>query len=323
MWDQFCKFDVDKTGTLDAQEFHHLFAEKKSKFLRHLFAIKEVEEDARLDFLEFLDLSAMFCLFDESDMIKFAFDTFDEDHNGSIDADEFKQLLELIKKDSADVPKAMQRALVDFDRDGDGRIGFDEFTEMNLRYPHLLWPAFRLQFRIQEATLGATDWRAHSQLLRRGQKLRWCCQCALCPVKKPPKKKFVPPPGARPRASGKWVIPGEKKKRRRRRRKRRAAAAAYAAEEKREGPLSDRKQLPPRSPINAISSPTGRSVGASKSNRSKRTPSRKAETPRRSSRKGARSQPRSRSAKSRASSKSKPSGKTAVRVKSKSEKARR
>ena len=30
---------------------------------------------------------------------------------------------------------------------------------MNLKYPHLLWPAFRLQYRVQEMTLGLSTWK--------------------------------------------------------------------------------------------------------------------------------------------------------------------
>jgi hypothetical protein len=43
------------------------------------------------------------------------------------------------------------------------RVSFsaEEFQDLHLRFPALLWPVFRLQFRIQEATLGSSTWKKH------------------------------------------------------------------------------------------------------------------------------------------------------------------
>ncbi len=37
-----------------------------------------------------------------------------------------------------------------FDTDGSGTISFDEFRDADRRFPHLLWPAFKLQERMQQ-----------------------------------------------------------------------------------------------------------------------------------------------------------------------------
>jgi hypothetical protein len=45
-----------------------------------------------------------------------------------------------------------------FDSNDDGLIDFDEFRELNRRYPMILFPAFRLQDRMQRSTLGERKW---------------------------------------------------------------------------------------------------------------------------------------------------------------------
>lgn len=40
------------------------------------------------------------------------------------------------------------------DADGDGAISFEEFVRMNDKFPMVLYPAFLLQAKIQENTLG-------------------------------------------------------------------------------------------------------------------------------------------------------------------------
>ena len=60
---------------------------------------------------------------------------------------------------TGDIPKTVKRVLTMFDSNADQSIGVDEFAEMNLKYPHLLWPAFRLQYRVQEMTIGLNQWK--------------------------------------------------------------------------------------------------------------------------------------------------------------------
>ena len=45
-----------------------------------------------------------------------------------------------------------------FDVNDDGLIDFREFTELNKRFPLILYPAFRLQESMQKLTLGQRAW---------------------------------------------------------------------------------------------------------------------------------------------------------------------
>jgi len=50
------------------------------------------------------------------------------------------------------------QALNVIDSDDDGLIDFDEFVDFDRKYPLLLFPAFRLQQRMQILTLGEKTW---------------------------------------------------------------------------------------------------------------------------------------------------------------------
>merc|ERR1711939_1214089 len=59
-------------------------------------------------------------------------------------------------------------ALENFDTNDDGLIDFDEFRNLNDRYPMILHPAFRMQDKLQKYTLGehellAKNKRVHGQ----------------------------------------------------------------------------------------------------------------------------------------------------------------
>jgi hypothetical protein len=168
-------------------EFHLLFKERDSVFLNHLFEVVDSDHDARLSFPEFVEMVTTMCMFDESALVKFAFDTFDADGSGEIGMEEFSTMITELEKTSADFPNAVREALRKFDENRDGQIDLDEFSETHLRFPHLLWPAFRLQFRIQETTLGLNKWVKHQRKVY-GKKVRYgrrpCCPLCFC-VKRP------------------------------------------------------------------------------------------------------------------------------------------
>ena len=52
-----------------------------------------------------------------------------------------------------------------FDTNGDGKIDFGEFTVMDISYPMLLYPAYRLQESMMERTLGQKWWKQRQSRL--------------------------------------------------------------------------------------------------------------------------------------------------------------
>ena len=64
-----------------------------------------------------------------------------------------------INKGAPIFPGNFTRALEQFDKNGDGLIDFGEFRELNKRYPMVNYAAFRLQDKLQKASLGENKWR--------------------------------------------------------------------------------------------------------------------------------------------------------------------
>lgn len=159
-------------GTLKVDNFPTVLRETSTVFLFRLFTFKELQTDSEVPFPLFLSIITEFCCFTEPQMVEFAFQSFDKDGSGFISEQEIKDFIDEMDKSTSDFPKAAKKALQIFDSDGSGSIDYDEFAEMNLRYPHLLWPAFRLQNRIQEMTLGIATWKKVNQRMKEKGKLQ-------------------------------------------------------------------------------------------------------------------------------------------------------
>lgn len=82
---------------------------------------------------------------------------FDSDRNGTIEGPELAHLLEILH--DGEETSNMKLALKSFDFNGDGRIDFAEFKQLNVQFPSLLYPAFRIQQNMRLFTLGERWWR--------------------------------------------------------------------------------------------------------------------------------------------------------------------
>lgn len=182
----FQRADSDRSGEIDVEEFHDLFREKNSPFLVHLFATMDVNNNGTLSFVEFMHVMANFSLYGDMDVLEFAFRAFDQDGSGVINEQEFERFVKAMALEegrgaggTSSLPVAAKKAMAQIDRDGNGEIDFGEFCEMNDRFPNILWPLFRLQYRIQEATLGMQFWNRQRMLLLglARPRSKWACLC--------------------------------------------------------------------------------------------------------------------------------------------------
>lgn len=177
----FLRGDADASEELTLAEFHVLFdTESNSPFLTHLFDVMDIDHNRKLTFVEFLFVISTFCCYPEVQMVKFAFDTFDRDRDGIIGQAELQELIGKLDMKIADASRTARRVMSMVDSDASNTITIDEFAEMNLKYPHLLWPAFRLQYRVQEQTLGLSAWKATQKKMRDKLKPREATQKKGC-----------------------------------------------------------------------------------------------------------------------------------------------
>ena len=156
LWASFKSYDKDKSGAIDVDEFYKMLGEKRSLFGDSIFELIDIDNNQQLDFSEFMTVVSTYCMFGREDVRKFCFYIFDKDKNGYIEADELAALIDLLHDNmlNGNAKTAMEK----FDKNGDGKIDFGEFTIMDAEFPMLLYPAFNLQNKMMAATLGRKWW---------------------------------------------------------------------------------------------------------------------------------------------------------------------
>ncbi|KAG1705043.1 hypothetical protein DVH05_005067 [Phytophthora capsici] len=156
MQQMITKLKRDKSGTIDRSEFYASIDEKHTELGDAIFALIDEDNSGVLDFSEYVEALGKFCLLNKEDMLKFCFNVFDDDKNGTIEGEELTKLLEILHDDAQ--TSNMKHALKTFDFNGDGKIDFAEFKQLNTQFPSLLYPAFRIQQNMKIFTLGEKWW---------------------------------------------------------------------------------------------------------------------------------------------------------------------
>ena len=154
----FDDIDIDGSKEIDLYEFFEFVKETRSPLTDALFQLIDTSGNGLISFNEFVQVTVTYCMYNREEILKFVFDTYDADGSGAIDEEEFMVLCTSVNAAAPSFPGNFQRALEEFDSNDDGLIDFDEFRELNRRYPMILFPAFRLQDRMQRATLGPAKW---------------------------------------------------------------------------------------------------------------------------------------------------------------------
>jgi len=157
-------------GSMDAVEFFDMLDEERTPLTDELFALMDLDGSGTIEFDEFIAVLLTYCMYTKDDILRFCFDTFDKDKSNSIDENEFMALLSTVNNGAPLFPGNMGTALMNFDSNDDGLIDFQEFKVIETRYPMIFFPAFRLQDRMQQKTLGETRWR---DLMKSVQKQRF------------------------------------------------------------------------------------------------------------------------------------------------------
>ena len=170
MWSCFRRFDKDRSGSIDIDEFYLLVEEERTVFGDSIFELCDIESNGTLDFSEFVTVLSTYCMFGRQDVLKFCFFVFDKDKNGYIEQDELIALVEMLHGNN---PNANCKTALDkFDTNCDGKIDFDEFTALNNQYPMLLFPAFRIQESMMNNSMGELWWKSRKVMLENERKNR-------------------------------------------------------------------------------------------------------------------------------------------------------
>uniref|UniRef100_A0A7S2S8V8 EF-hand domain-containing protein n=1 Tax=Mucochytrium quahogii TaxID=96639 RepID=A0A7S2S8V8_9STRA len=154
---KFDEADTDASGEIEIDEFFKMIDERKTSFTDALFALIDTDQNGTINFDEMMQVLTTYCIFSQEDVLNFVFAYHDRDGTGSLDEKEFINMCVEVNAEGL-FPGNLNRAFRQFDTNDDGMIDFDEFKEINRRFPMLMFPAFRLQDQMQKCTLGSKRW---------------------------------------------------------------------------------------------------------------------------------------------------------------------
>ena len=162
--------DLDGSGEIDQDEFFDALGENRSPFTDGLFALIDQDGSGTVEFDEYVVVLSTYCMYTKEDILKFCFDLFDVDGSNTIDEKEFVELVKCVNNASPMFPGNFGTAIQMFDVNDDGLIDFNEFVEIDRRFPLVLYPAFKLQDKMQRLTLGEKEWKSINVAVTRCQK---------------------------------------------------------------------------------------------------------------------------------------------------------
>lgn len=141
----FKSLDADNSGTLTYNELMQGLTQSNSTTtkdsIRGLLNQLDMDGNGQLDYEEFIAASVSLSRLESDENLMKAFKFFDSDASGYITKDELVQGLKDMKAEMADI----EEILMSVDKDGDGRIDYEEFAAM-------MRAGNTMQSRIQSST---------------------------------------------------------------------------------------------------------------------------------------------------------------------------
>ncbi|RSH86134.1 Calcineurin subunit B [Apiotrichum porosum] len=131
---RFMKLDKDGSGSIDKDEFLQIPQIANNPLAHRMIAIFDEDGSGSVDFQEFVGgLSAFSSKGGRDEKLRFAFKVYDMDRDGYISNGELylvlKQMVGNNLKDQQ-LQQIVDKTIMEADKDGDGKLSFEEFTDM-------------------------------------------------------------------------------------------------------------------------------------------------------------------------------------------------
>ncbi|PGH04774.1 calcineurin subunit B [Helicocarpus griseus UAMH5409] len=130
---RFMKLDKDNSGTIERDEFLSLPQVSSNPLATRMIAIFD-EDGGDVDFQEFVSgLSAFSSKGNKEEKLRFAFKVYDIDRDGYISNGELFIVLKMMVGSNLkdmQLQQIVDKTIMEADKDGDGKISFEEFTRM-------------------------------------------------------------------------------------------------------------------------------------------------------------------------------------------------
>ncbi|KAJ2514844.1 Calcineurin subunit B [Coemansia sp. RSA 2049] len=137
LYKRFSKLDKDNSGTIDKDEFLSIPQLANNPLSGRLIDIFDTDGGGDVDFKEFITgLSIFSSKGKKEEKLRFAFRIYDMDRDGYISNGELFLVLRMMVGNNltpAQVQQIVDKTIRDADKDGDGKIDFEEFQQFVAR----------------------------------------------------------------------------------------------------------------------------------------------------------------------------------------------
>jgi len=140
---------------VDLNEFCRLLRVERSPFVERLFSMFDTDRGGLVDLKEFIVGLANVSGDVRDDKVRFAFELFDLDGSGFIEAHELRKIVKSTNLASEkQLDRKVRWLLSQVDSNNDGQISFTEFQTLAKKFPNLLFPAFALAGSVSRTSAG-------------------------------------------------------------------------------------------------------------------------------------------------------------------------
>jgi Ca2+-binding EF-hand superfamily protein len=154
----WARMDTARTGHVDLEQFYRHFRLDRSPFSDRVFSVLDADGSGSIDFREFVLSLWNFCSMDGRALMRFAFLLFDPNATGRVPTEDLRSLIREVYGAGFERNAKVQTVIREAVQSADGHVNFDEFKELNKRFPNLLFPAFTMQQALREAAIGPSFW---------------------------------------------------------------------------------------------------------------------------------------------------------------------
>uniref|UniRef100_A0A672H056 EF-hand domain-containing protein n=1 Tax=Salarias fasciatus TaxID=181472 RepID=A0A672H056_SALFA len=136
---RFKKLDLDNSGSLSVEEFMSLPELQQNPLVQRVIDIFDTDGNGEVDFKEFIEGVSQFSVNgDKEQKLRFAFRIYDMDKDGYISNGELFQVLKMMVGNNlkdTQLQQIVDKTIINADKDGDGRISFEEFCAVSQSPP--------------------------------------------------------------------------------------------------------------------------------------------------------------------------------------------
>jgi Ca2+-binding EF-hand superfamily protein len=148
---------MSEDNTLTVEKFYtDILRSERNPATDQMIAMMDLSNGTVFTFGEYVDFLCRYCMFEVSDTLIMVFNFFKNEESGRAEFDEFRKFCQVMLGNGA--KSNMETGLLSMKLDNSGRFTFDELVTLNRRFPHVLYPVFRIKIELERLSFGERWW---------------------------------------------------------------------------------------------------------------------------------------------------------------------